>query len=147
VDNDYSADFDDIIASVRDSDVVVLTFVRIAERLLLDFRSSPHNGPLVRVVPRARSVAERLRVLRSWRPGFADPEIVVIGWPGFARSLARSGVLDEIAARITASGHPDSLSDVHRAYRMLVMLDDGAARKAVCGHGFRTIWSASPTPR
>lgn len=147
MDNDYSADFEDILESIRDSDVLLLTFVSVGERLLLDFRACERCGPLVRVVPRARTVAERMRTLRTWRPHLPDSEMVVMGWPSFVRTMASSGLLDAIAERIEATGHENSLRDLHRSYRMLAMLEDSMQRKAVRGHGFRTLWSATPAPR
>lgn len=148
VDNDYTIDADDIAATIRSSDVVVLRFVAVGQRLLLDLRTSESEGPLIRVVRPVSSVQERYKDLRRLRPRFALPErIVALWWPRFARSLAASDVWSEVVARLHTSGHPSAVAGASAAIDELVRLERCATLDAIAGEGYRTLWSASARRR
>ena len=124
--------------------MVSVRFVVLGERLLLDFRTSDVDGPLVKVVPRVRSVQERYESLRKMRPRFDDPpRIISIFWPKFASSLESSGVKDAVLERVSDSGHPDAVRRAAIAFEELVALERARQMDAVQGEGFRTLWSAS----
>jgi hypothetical protein len=148
MDNDFSIDLADIAATIHTSDVVAIRFVSVGQRLLLDFRSTELDGPMVKVVEPVSSVEERYRSLRRLRPRFPAPEkIVAIWWPRFATSLHATGIWDEIIERVRDSGHLDALDRAEGALRELIAMEREQQHDAIVGRGFRTIWSASPTPR
>ena len=149
MDNDFNVDLVEIASTVRTHDVVVVRFITVGQRLLLDFRSSEIDGPLVRMVEPVRSVQERYKSLRQLRPRFNDPEkIVAVFWPRFARSLDETGVWREVAERIIETGHPESVREAAGVLAELIELERLQQREAVRGgEQFRTLWSASPMPR
>ena len=148
VDNDYTVDLDDIVATLMSSDVVVMRFIALGQRLLLDFRTNANEGPMVRVVQPVTSVQERYKELRRARPSFDDPErIVAVWWPRFARSLAGSQAWRAVMERVAASGQPGAVTLAEAAMDELVALERAAALDAVRGEGFRTLWSASARRR
>ena len=148
MDNDFSVDLRDISATVATSDVLVLRFVAVGQRLLLDFRVSDLDGPLVRVVEPVQSVEERYRELRRLRPRLANPEkIVAIWWPRFVASLRTTGVWDEVMRRVTDGGFVDAVRRAEEAFAELLALERGQQRAAITGDGFRTLWSRTPAPR
>lgn len=129
-------------------DVLVLRFVAVGQRLLLDFRVSDLDGPLVRVVEPVTSVEERYRELRRLRPRLASPDkIVAIWWPRFVASLRTTGVWDDVMRRVTDGGFVDSVRRAEQAFDELVALERAQQRAAITGDGFRTLWSRSPAPR
>ncbi|HMO54488.1 MAG TPA: hypothetical protein PJ994_08295 [Tepidiformaceae bacterium] len=149
MDNDFNVDLAEIAATVRTHEVVIIRFITIGERLLLDFRSSDIDGPMVKLVEPVRSVQERYRRLRQLRPRFDSPsKIVSVFWPRFARSLEETGVWQEIAARVVDSGHPDAVRDAERELSAVLERERAHQRDAVAGsESFRTLWSASPAKR
>ncbi len=149
VDNDFNIDMSEIASTIRSHEVVVLRFVTIGQRLLLDFRCSDIDGPAVRLVEPVKSVQERYASLRKLRPRFRDPEkIVMVYWPRFTRSLGESDAWREVNARLVESGHPESVREAELALAALVRAEDEHQRAAVQGsEGFKTLWSASPAPR
>jgi hypothetical protein len=148
MDNDFSIDLVDIASTVRSNDVITIRFVAVGQRLLLDFRATEIDGPLVKVVEPVKSVEERYRHLRKLRPRFGPPErIVSIWWPRFAHSLESTGVWKEVMERISESGHVDAVRAAEDALSELIQLEYQQQRDAVRGEGFRTLWSASPTRR
>lgn len=148
MDNDFSIDLVEIAQTVRHSEVIAVRFVSVGQRLLLDFRTSDLDGPMVKVVLPVKSIEERYRHLRQLRPRFAPPErIVAIWWPRFASSLESTGVWREVMERVSDSGHTDAVRQAQTALAELISLERQQQRDAVSGDGFRTLWSASPTPR
>jgi len=128
---------------------VVLRFITVGQRLLLDFRSSDIDGPAVRLVEPVKSVQERYASLRKLRPRFRDPEkIVMVYWPRFTRSLGDTVAWQEVNNRLVESGHPESVREAEAALAELVKAEQDHQRAAVLGEeGFKTLWSASPAPR
>ena len=141
VDNDFSVDIDEIAATLQTSDVVTIRFVTVGERLLLDFRATEVEGPLVRVVEPVRSARERYASLKRLRPRFAAPErIVAVWWPRFVPSLQTTGVWEGIRMRIAEAERPECLEAAEAALRELIALERANVRNAVLGSGFRTMW-------
>lgn len=145
MDNEFRIDVDDIASAIRTSEVIAVRFVVVAERLLLDFRSTGIDGPLVKVVAPVKSVQERYDSLRQLRPRFASPEkIVALWWPRFARSLPETGTWALVVERLGQTGHAEAVPMANDAIRQLVELEEARQRAAVSGSGFRTLWSAAP---
>lgn len=148
MDNDFSVDIAEIASTIRGNDVVALRFVTVGQRLLLDFRTTDIDGPMVRLVEPVKSIDERYRSLKLMRPRFALPErIVSVWWPKFATSLAESGVWDEVMRRVSDGGHVEAVRMAEDALAELVARERAQQRDAIRGVGFRTLWSASPTRR
>jgi hypothetical protein len=148
VDNDYSIDLDDIVSTLSGSDVVVMRFVALGQRLLLDFRATELEGPMVRVVAPVKSVQDRYKELKVIRPRFPTPErITAVLWPRFARSLRDSPAWTEVLARISDTGHADSVRAAKDALEQIIALEHRTECEAVRGEGFRTLWSASARRR
>jgi hypothetical protein len=148
MDNDFSIDLADIGQTIRSSEVIAIRFVSVGHRLLLDFRASDIDGPMVRVVLPVKSIEERYRELRQLRPRFLPPDkIVAIWWPRFASSLESTGIWSEVMKRVSESGHGEAVRLAESALAELIGLERRQQRDAVRGEGFRTLWSASPTPR
>ena len=144
MDNDYSVDLGDIVSTIRSHDVLVVRFVAAGQRLLLDFRATELDGPLVKVVQPVRSVEERYRELRQIRPRLDLPEkIVAIWWPRFITSLRTTGVWDEVMRRVSDSGHADAVRRAEDALNELIAVEVAHQRAAITGEGFKTLWSAA----
>ncbi|MCC7365927.1 MAG: hypothetical protein IT303_16295 [Dehalococcoidia bacterium] len=143
MDNDFSIDLIDIASTIRSSDVITLRFVAVGQRLLLDFRTTELDGPMVRVVDPVKSIDERYRSLQRMRPRFSKPEkIVAVWWPRFASSLRTTGIWDEVMTRVSEMGYPDAVRKAEEAIAELIELERRQQREAITGIGFRTLWSA-----
>lgn len=148
MDNDYSVDLAEIASTIRTNDVIAIRFVTVGQRLLLDFRTTDIDGPMVRVVDPVKSVEERYRSLKQLRPRFALPDrIVSVWWPKFTTSLADSGVWDEVMRRVSDGGHVEAVRLADEALAELIARERALQRDAISGVGFRTLWSASPSRR
>jgi hypothetical protein len=148
MDNGFGVDPAKVIETVREHDVITMRFVTVGRRLLLDFRTSELDGPLVRMVEPVKSARERFQELAKMRPRFRAPEkIVAIWWPRFVRSLDETGVRDAILTRVAESGHPDAVRAAERTLDEIVADERKYEQQAIVGDGFRTLWSESAPRR
>ena len=148
MDNSFGVEPQKVIATIREHDVIAIRFVTIGRRLLLDFRASELDGPLVRMVEPVKSARERFVELAKMRPRFRSPEkIVAVWWPRYVRSMVETGVREAILARVAESGHADAVRSAERELDAIQDEERRYEQAAIVGEGFRTLWSASPTPR
>jgi hypothetical protein len=139
---DYGIDLDEVRRVIDAADVLVVRFSVTDQRLLVDARTNDEAGPMVRVVPKAGSAAERFRTLKAMRPRFRVPErILTFQWPRHAAAMAESGVWDHLVRRLLMLGWDDTAAQCEQAYRELVRAERQVEVAAVRGdEGLQTLW-------
>jgi hypothetical protein len=141
MDNDYGIDLAEVMRVIRSADVLMLRFVIVPQRLLLDSRSNELDGPLLKVVPRVSGARERFRELRRLRPRFALPDrITAVQWPHRIDSLKSSGVWEAVRERLGASGFPGAEDQADEVYDELKKLERTEIQNAIRGEGYHTYW-------
>ena len=124
-------------------DVFTIIFRLFPERLLVDGRTSPQEGPLVAVVEPVATVEERYHWLGRERPSFGPPErFMFFLWPHSIAFLEQCGVVAGIRRRCEATGGPEALSMFDRALAELREKEQRATRAAITGENCRTLWPA-----
>jgi len=143
VDNEFAIDLPQILEIVNNADVIIFRFWVVHQRLLFDARYSESEGPLVKVVPRARSAGERFRAIKELRPRFRLPDkITAIWWPRSVRSLITTGVWDAICQRVARTGSLQSLEQCREALSELLRLERTETIHAILGHdSYHTLWA------
>lgn len=133
------------VAALRErlerADLVVIGFHAFAERLLLDARSSPAEGPLVAVVAPVASMRERHAWLERHRAAFGQPDGFTFAvWPHSIALLREDEVLAPMSARMAAVSNEAELA-MSRALARLRVLERRALREAVRGGpAWETLW-------
>jgi hypothetical protein len=126
---------------VEEAEVFVIGFMIFGERLLVDTRTSPEEGPLIKVVPGVSSVEERYETLRELRPYFPLPDrFVFLVWPSSVANLKRQGIWEKLVARYTALGDPQAEQVCQEAFDELVRLEGEQVLAALKGEGYKSIW-------
>lgn len=144
--DDYGVDLDEIGSVIERADVLIVRFQVVQRRILVDFRSSGEDGPLVRGVAPAASVEERFRSLKTLRPGFPLPErIMSFLWPRSVGTMADAGVLDQIRARLLSLDAGIG-EDLDTAFGELLAEEHETLVAAIRGgSGFQTLWEREPS--
>jgi hypothetical protein len=144
MDNAYHLDYDTIIKTVREADVVAFRFVTVPMRLLIDNRCSEVDAPMAKLVPRAASAEERFKSLKILRPRFRLPsKISAIWWPRYIGGLVDAGVWPAIVDRIVASGFDGAAAECDALLQELRDLERREVQNAIDGEGYRTLWPVS----
>ena len=139
--NGPQVDFAALRERLERADLVVIGFHAFAERLLLDARSSPAEGPLVAVVAPVASVRERHAWLERHRAAFGQPDGFTFAmWPHSIALLREDEVLAPMSARMDAVSNEAELA-ISRALARLRVLERRALREAVRGGpAWETLW-------
>src|SRR3972149_7458616 len=102
---DYGFDTDEVLRVIDTAEVLVIRFAIVDKRLLIDARTSPQEGPVVAVVPRATSLEERFRSLKQMRPHFPLPDkIMSFMWPRHVESFRTSVIFERLVQRMVSLG-------------------------------------------
>lgn len=123
------------------AEVVALYFPMLRKTLLMDVRTNDVDGPMIRVVPMAKTPEERFQSLLKMRPRFGKPDsITIIPWPKFVHSLIELGIWDHIVRRYAELGSPDMVRECDRCFVQLQKFEDDEVRNAITGENYETIW-------
>ena len=140
--DDYGVDLEQIIRVIDRAEVLIVRMQVIDQRLLVDFRTTASEGPLVQTVAKVGSREERFRSLKALRPSFSLPaRIHSFLWPRGLTSLEQAGMLDRIRERLRRSGFPAALEAASVAFDELRAEERAVLHDAIRGgQGFRTLW-------
>jgi hypothetical protein len=143
MDNEYRLDYGEILKTLRDAEVVLFRFVTVPQRLLVDFRTSDTEGPMLKIVPRAKDAEDRFRSLKMLRPRFRLPaKISAVWWPRYVERLADDGVWDALMKRLTSAEADLIAGDPQIVLNELRKLERSEIANAIGGDGYRTLWPA-----
>ena len=128
------------------TDVFVIRFGQIDQRLLVDARQDDAGAPFIKIVPSVTSAEERYRYLRQARPGMALPEqITVFQWPQSVQLLKTVGLWKRIEERFFDLGGLPAVEEVGAAFAEAVTLERSDLLAAIRGgEGYETIWEREP---
>jgi hypothetical protein len=141
IDGSFRIDPDEVIRNVETAEVICLHFPLLSKTVVVDTRTDVEDPPLIKILPKAKSVDHRLRSLKRLRPRFAQPRrVTIIPWPNYVSSMVRLGIWDALIQRLTSTGHPDSAADCQRVLLELRTLERGELAAAVTGQQYHTIW-------
>ena len=111
---------------------------------MIDVRLKEEDPPLVRVVPMARSIADRLRTIKRMRPALPRPrDIVAIPWVGYVGAMDSSGLWKKIIARIEETGFPEALAAADKSFDELVRMERQELAHLIMGEQYDTLWARS----
>ncbi len=139
--NGLQVDLEALRERLENADLIVIGFNAFAERLLLDVRSSPSEGPLVAVVAPLSSVQERYAWLGKHRSSFGMPDDFTFAlWPHSIELIREHDVLGPMGARMAAVSN-EADQAMSRAIARLEVLERRTIREAVLGGpNWETLW-------
>ena len=143
MDNEYNLDYETILRTVREGDVLAFRFVTVPMRLLIDNRFTEVDPPMLKLVPKAASAEERFKSLKVLRPRFKLPsKISAIWWPRTIESLRDAGIWEAIVDRILSNGFHEAAKECDELLAELRKLERAEMADAIGGSGYRTLWPA-----
>ena len=85
LDADYRIDVSEVNRNLDVAEVVAMYFPMLRKTLLMDMRTNDIDGPMIRVVPMAKTPAERFHSLKKMRPRFGTLESPRLYLPAYRR--------------------------------------------------------------
>ena len=144
MDSDFQIEIGEVKRAIDVGEIIALYFPLLRKTILMDTRTNPLDGPMIKVVPMASSPEERFRELMRMRPRFPKPESInIVPWPKYVASLVRTGVWDHIVRRYIELGSSDVVRQCEEGIQELYTAEREVIRAAITGDGFETLWDAS----
>ena len=141
----YGDSVDGVFKFIENAEVLAVFFPKFGQSIVVDIRPKEGEPPLVRVVPMARSIADRLRTIKRMRPALPRPQdIVAIPWVGYVDAMKTSGLWGKVLGRIEQTGFPAALEDAENAFNELVRMERRELAQLIMGDQYETLW-ARPT--
>ena len=140
---EFFLDLDEIVRHIQKAEILSLYFPLLGQALLVDTRCDAQEGPLVRVVPMAGSLEERVNSLKKLRPRFPRPQsLVAIPWTKHVETLGTLGVWGVLVKRVISQGYPQTEEDFRQAYYQLHRAETEELARALRGQGYQSLWEA-----
>jgi hypothetical protein len=140
--NNFQDDIEEIKNTLLEADVVSLFFPYFGKTVLIDIRSNETDGPALILTEMVRSPRERIRSMEQLRPGFNDPEkMVLIPWIRYLETLVDSGIWSVIVKKLEKASFIDPSVSANEILEKLRNLEHKDLADAVNGTSYKTIWS------
>ena len=142
MEGNFLFDIRDVMQNIERAEVMSVFFPTFRRSLIIDTRYKEDVGPLVRLMPMARSPQDRMRSIRRLRPEFPRPaNLTLVPWQRYVGSLISSGVWDKILDRLEESGDEGALVACDEALKELRQLESDELTAAITGDNYHTVWS------
>lgn len=142
MDGNFRLDLNAVFQHIETAQTLSLFFPVLRRSMVVDLRHGPQEGPMVRVMPMARSASDRLRSLKRLRPHLPRAnEIVAIPWTGFVVNLVSSGVWERLVKRVTAEGGENSAKEMEAALQELQRAERHELAMLIRGEQYETMWA------
>src|SRR3990172_7331212 len=132
MDSEFRIDISEVKRAIGMGEIIALYFPILRKTLLMDARTTPLDGPMIKVVPMASSPEERFRELMRMRPRLPKPESInIVPWPKYVNSLVRLGVWDHIVRRFIEIGPPQIVRQCEECLQELYRVEREELRRAI----------------
>jgi hypothetical protein len=140
--NNFQDDMDEIKKTLEEADVVSLFFPYFGKTILIDVRSNETDGPALILTDMVRSPRERIRSMEKLRPGFGDPEkMVLIPWVRYLETLVESGIWDLVVRKLEESSFVDPKISSDEILNKLRNFEHTELADVINGPSYKTVWS------
>ena len=73
----YGTGVDGVFKFIDNAEVMAVFFPKFGQSVVIDVRAKEGEPPLVRVMPMARSISDRLRTIKRMRPALPRPQDIL----------------------------------------------------------------------
>ena len=145
MDGQFSLNIDAVFRDIDKAETFSIALPTIKRALVIDLRLSTdrsgEQSPFVRVMPMARSAAERLRTLRRLRPSLPRAaEILVVPWPSFVDGLVRAGIWERLEQRVASTGSELGATALEKAFEDLRSAESRELGALLRGDQYAVVW-------
>ena len=139
---DFPVEMSELFNTIEKTEVLGILFPIIRHTLVVDTRTNAETGPMVAVLPMARGLEDRIRIIHRMRPQFPRPEQMdIVSWPKYISSLITLGVGNALAKRLAATGSVEVMREFRSAVEQLARLEKAEMVRVITGENYHTIWS------
>ncbi|MDQ6692808.1 MAG: hypothetical protein M3014_00065 [Chloroflexota bacterium] len=132
------------LSDIAEAETITVFFPLLRRAIVIDTRHNEANAQMVKVMPQANSMDQRIRAIEQVRPELGKVRSIVgIPWMKSVRQLDEQGITPQLVRRLVVTGMDERLArkSVGAALRELWQLENLAFARMIRGHGFKTLWS------
>lgn len=136
---------DQVMSGISEAEVITIFFPLLRRAIVVDTRHDENSKQMVKVMPQAGSMEERIRGIEKLRPQLGKVRSILgVPWMQSVRRLDEDGIAERLVARLVSSDMlPSSArSAVSEATGQLLRLEQMAFVRMIHGEGYRTVWTA-----
>jgi hypothetical protein len=140
---DEEAFLNQVLAAIAEADVVSIFFPLLRRAMVIDLRHENDVLPMVKIMPQAGSMDERIAGIERVRPDLGKiRSILGVPWLKSVRNLQQEGVIDGLVQRLVAAGLSPAESErlLRNAVNSLWGIERIAFVSLVKGDGYKTLW-------
>ncbi|HST03609.1 MAG TPA: hypothetical protein VLQ48_02620 [Chloroflexia bacterium] len=140
---DEEAFLNQVLAAIAEADVVSIFFPLLRRAMVIDLRHEDDVLPMVKIMPQAGSMDERIAGIERVRPDLGKiRSILGVPWLKSVRNLQQEGVIDGLVLRLVAAGLSPAESErlLRNAVNALWGIERIAFVSLVKGDGYKTLW-------
>ena len=135
---------EDIIASLKRSDVISMFFPYIKKTILIDKRTINNEGAIILLTDMVRTPQERVKSLQALRPNFPIIEnILLIPWTRYVDTLKASGVWSAICDSLKENSDNNNTDPPNEVFEKLLKLEKKSFVEVIKGKSYTTLWDRS----
>jgi hypothetical protein len=134
-----------VLAAIAEADVVSIFFPLLRRAMVIDLRHEDGIPPIVKIMPQAGSIEERIAGIERIRPGLGKiRSILGVPWLKSVRNLQQEGITERVVRRLVETGlSPDESERLLRnAINSLWGIERIAFVSMIKGEGYKTLWTA-----
>src|SRR5688500_2165586 len=135
-----------VISGISESEVISIFFPLLRRALVVDTRHEDETLPMVRVMPQAKSMDERIASIEEMRPGLGKIQSILgIPWMRSVRGLRDHGVKSSLVQRLIDAGVSpgQAARQIDGAITHLWRIERLGFERMIRGEGYSTIWSSN----
>lgn len=135
-----------VLSGISESEVISIFFPLLRRALVVDIRHDEQTSPLVRVMPQAKSMEERIRSIEKLRPQLGKVQSILgVPWMRSVRGLREHGIWNSLAGRLTQAGVPAGTAEkqINDAIEQLWRIERLGFERMIRGEGYATVWSSN----
>ncbi len=132
-----------VLSGIAEAEVITIFFPLLHRAIVIDTRMDERSGQMVKVMPQANSMNERIRSIERMRPQLGKVRSILgVPWMKSVRRLDDDGVIQRLVNRLSAAGMPPASAEaaIRDAAEQLWRLERIAFVRMIKGEGFRTLW-------
>jgi len=134
-----------VLAAIAEADVVSIFLPLLRRAIVIDLRHEPGIPPMVKVMPQAGSMDERIAGIELQRPELGKiRSILGIPWLKSVRNLRDEGVTERLIQRLIEAGMSPDESEraLSKAVNSLWGIERMAFVSLIKGEGYKTLWNS-----
>jgi len=142
LDGQFSLNIEAVFRHIDRAETFSIALPTIKRALVVDLRPDPAGKPFIRVMPMARSAADRLRNLRRLRPALPRAaEILIVPWHSFVGGLVRAGVWERLQQRVAKINDGAGMDMLDRALEELLADEARELGALLRGEQYEVLWT------